>query len=101
MQSTTICGNTVTWHVDQETLPSAGTQGGNPLSSYSAKARDGNLEGAQNLNLGHCDFLEFQMQLLDSGSGSCALLPKGAACTTDGERCSGKCKGPGGAKTCK
>ena len=100
-QSVDICENTVTWHVDQETLPSAQTEGTNPKSSYQVSAKEGNLQDAQNFNLGQCDFLEFQLQLQDSDSEICLLLPKGAACTEAGQCCSGKCKGPNGGKTCK
>ena len=91
----------MTWHVDQETLPSAQPESNNPNSSYQASAREGNLQTAQNLNLAQCEFLEFQLELSDSDSAICLLLPKGAACITDGECCSGKCKGPAGGKTCK
>jgi hypothetical protein len=101
VQITSVCENTVTWHVDQETLPSAGTTGSNPKSSYQVSAREGNLQSSQSFNLGQCDFFEFQLQLLDSGSEDCTLLGKGEACTTAGECCSGKCKGPDGGKTCK
>jgi hypothetical protein len=100
-QSVDICNNTVTWHVDQETLPVVGTTGNNPRSSYETSARDGNLQDAQSVNLGQCQFREFQLQLLDSGAPSCLLLPKGASCTNAGECCSGKCKGPDGNKSCK
>ena len=100
-QSTTICENTVTWHVDQETLPSTQTTGNNPKSSYQVSAREGNLQDMQSFSLGQCDFLEFQLELLDSDAPACLLLPKGAACTTAGECCSGKCKGPSGGKSCK
>ena len=100
-QSVDICENTVTWHVDQETLPSAQTEGNNPKSSYQVSAKEGNLQDAQNFNLGQCNFLEFQLQLQDSDSEICLLLPKGASCTNAGECCSGKCKGPNGNKTCK
>jgi hypothetical protein len=101
VQATSVCENTVAWHVDQETLPSAGTTGSNPKSSYQVSAREGNLQSSQSFNLGQCDFFEFQLQLLDSGSEDCTLLGKGEACTTAGECCSGKCKGPNGGKTCK
>ena len=100
-QQTTICDNTVTWHVDQETLPNAQTTGSDPKSSYLVSAKEGNLQDNQSFSLNQCDFLEFQLQFQDSDSEVCLLLPKGAACTTDGECCSGNCKGKEGAKTCK
>ena len=100
-QQTTICDNTVTWHVDQETLPATQTVGGNNKSSYEVSAKEGNLQDSQSFTLGQCEFLEFQLQFLDSDSEVCLLLPKGAACDNAGECCSGNCKGKSGAKTCK
>jgi hypothetical protein len=100
-QSVDICGNTVTWHVDQETLPNAQTTGSNPKSSYQVTAKEGNLQDSQSFILNQCDFLEFQLQFQDSDAPACLLLPKGAACVNAGECCSGKCKGPSGGKTCK
>ncbi len=101
VQTADICENTVAWHVDQETLPAVGTEGSNPKSSYLASAKEGSLADSQTFTLGQCDFYEFQLQLLDSNSPACALLPKGAACTDAGQCCSGKCKGPAGGKSCK
>jgi hypothetical protein len=95
-----ICGNQIEYHVDQETLPATATEN-NPNSSYLAKAKEGNLQASQNFGLEQCEFREFQLQLEDSDSPDCLLLPKGAPCTTDGECCSGKCKGPPGNRTCK
>jgi hypothetical protein len=100
-QTTDICGNTVTWHVDQETLPNAQTTGSDPKSSYQVSSKEGNLQDSQSFSLNQCDFLEFQLQLLNSDAPACLLLPKGAACATAGECCSGKCKGPVGGMTCK
>ena len=100
-QSVDICNNTVTWHVDQETLPAVGTTGNNPRSSYQTSAKEGNLQDAQSFSLDQCEFREFQLQLLDSVSEVCLLLQKGESCTSAGQCCSGKCKGPNGNKTCK
>jgi len=100
-QQTTICDNTVTWHVDQETLPNAQTAGSNPKSSYQVSAKEGNLQDSQSFVLNQCDFLEFQLQFQDSDAPACLLLPKGDVCANAGECCSGKCKGPSGNKTCK
>jgi hypothetical protein len=96
-----VCGTPVVWHVDQETLQAAGTSGNNPRSSYNAKAKEGNLQITQTFGLDQCELREFQLQLEDTGSDICLLLPKGAACTNAGECCSGKCKGPVGDSTCK
>lgn len=101
VSSSTLCGNEVLYHVDQETLPATKTTGSNPISSYQAKARDGNLQAAQDFTLGQCEFRQFQLQLQDSNAGGCLLLPKGAACASDGECCSGRCQGSAGNKTCK
>jgi hypothetical protein len=100
-QSANICGNTVTWHVDQETLPAVDTTGSNPKSSYQASAKEGSLQAAESFSLGQCEFRDFQLQLLDSVSETCLLLQKGESCTSAGQCCSGKCKGPAGNQTCK
>jgi hypothetical protein len=101
VQTASVCENTVAWHVDQETLPAVGTTGGNPKSSYQVHAKEGSLQSSETISLGQCDFLEFQLQLLDSSSEACTLLAKGEVCTTAGECCSGKCKGPAGNMTCR
>jgi len=38
---------------------------------------------------------------LAGGGGGCTLLPTGALCTSNGQCCSNRCKGPSGNKTCK
>ena len=96
-----VCGNTIAYHVNQETLPSTDTTGGNNKSSYQAKAMEGNLQAAESFTLDQCEFRDSQLQLQDSTSPSCLLAAKGEACDTDGDCCSGKCKGPDGSKTCK
>ncbi len=101
LSSAMVCGNQIDYHVDQETLPSTDTTGNNPSSSYRAKAKEGNLQAEETFTLGQCEFREFQLQLEDADSGVCLLLPKGAACTTDGECCSGRCRGPAGGKSCR
>jgi hypothetical protein len=101
LSSAPVCGNTIAYHVNQETLPSTGTSGSNPKSSYQAKAMEGNLQTAESFTLGQCEFRDFQLQLQDSDSPVCALAQKGDSCTTAGDCCSNKCKGPNGGKTCK
>lgn len=101
LSSTVVCGNTIAYHVNQETLPSTHTTGSNPKSSYQAKAKEGNLQAAESFTLEQCEFRDFQLQLQDSDSPVCALAQKGEACTTAGDCCSNKCKGPDGGKTCK
>jgi hypothetical protein len=100
--TTTVCGNEIQWHLDLEVLPAAGTTGGQGgKSSYSADAREGNLQDSNSFSLGQCEFKEFQLQLRESDAGICLLKQKGEACDTDAECCSFKCKGPAGGKTCK
>ena len=101
LQTASVCNSTISWHIDQETLPNVQTTGSNPQSSLQATAKEGNLQDSQSFNLDQCEFKEFQLQLLDSGSPVCTLLPKCAACSNAGECCSGKCKGPDGGMTCK
>jgi extracellular elastinolytic metalloproteinase len=101
LSSSTICGVEILYHVDQETLPETDTTGSNPKSSYATKAREGNLQAADQFPLGQCEFRDFQLQLQSSVAEDCLLAPKGDPCTTDGECCSGKCRGSAGNKTCK
>jgi photosystem II stability/assembly factor-like uncharacterized protein len=101
VSSTMVCGNPVTWHVDQETLSATETTGSNPNSSYDAKAKEGSLQVTESFGLAQCELRDFQLQLPDDGSAACLLLPKGASCSNDGECCSGKCRGPAGGETCK
>jgi hypothetical protein len=96
-----VCGNPVLWHVDQETLQAVGTTGNNPQGSYTAKAKEGSLQITETFGLDQCELREFQLQLGDNDGALCLLLPKGDSCTSAGECCSGKCKGPEGGKTCK
>lgn len=99
--STDVCGNTVHYHVNLETLPSTDTAKGNGKSSYQAVAKEGNLQANDSFSLDQCEFRDAQLQLKDSDSPACLLLPKGASCDLDSECCSGKCKGPASGKTCK
>ncbi|MGH9869084.1 MAG: choice-of-anchor D domain-containing protein [Candidatus Polarisedimenticolia bacterium] len=96
-----VCGRSIQYHVDQETLPSTATVGSNPQSSYEASAKEGNLQSTETFGLGQCAFRDFQIQLLASGANPCILKQKGESCTTDGECCSGNCSGSVGKKTCK
>jgi hypothetical protein len=100
LSNASVCENSIDYHVDQETLPEASSDGNNK-SSYEAKAKEGNLQASEGFNLDQCELREFQLQIRDSDSDVCLLLPKGASCETDGECCSGNCKGPDGGKTCK
>lgn len=99
--SSAVCGNTVEWHVNLETLPATHTEGSNSKSSYTAKAKEGNLQTEQRFLLNQCEFRQFQLQLKDSDSTTCLLLPKGDSCVSNAQCCSGKCRGPQGGKVCK
>lgn len=101
LSSTEVCENQIDYHVDQETLPNTATTGANPKGSYTAGAKEGNLQKSESFGLGQCEFRDFQLQLQSSNSGGCLLAPKGASCTSPGQCCSGKCTGPSGGKTCK
>ena len=101
VSSVDVCGNEILYHIDQETLPSTATTGTNPKSSYQVKAKEGNLQTSDTFDLGQCEFHEVQLELQDADATDCLLLAKGEPCVTDGECCSGNCKGPVGGKTCK
>ncbi|KAA9129762.1 choice-of-anchor D domain-containing protein [Marinihelvus fidelis] len=98
--STDVCGNTVAYHVNLETLPQAESTGKHG-SQYTAHAKHGNLQTSDSFGLDQCEFRDTQLQLQDDDSGACLLAPKGAACSADSECCSGKCKGPSGNMSCK
>jgi hypothetical protein len=101
-QTASVCGNTVAWHLNLEQLPATATTGAKGgKSQYEASAREGNLSDARTFQLDQCEFSSFQLQIKSSGGEACALLPKGAACASDAECCSGNCKGPNGGKSCK
>ena len=101
ISSATVCGNDIVYHINQETLPETNTSGNNPKSSYSAKAKEGNLQASESFTLGQCEFRNFQLQLVDEDSSVCLLKTKGESCETAGECCSGKCNGKVGSKVCK
>jgi len=100
LQQATVCGHVIRYQVDQETLPPVNTTGSDPASSYEAGAKLGNLQTAAQFSLGQCDFRQVQLELKSSSSTGCTLIPTGGACTTDGQCCSGKCRGPSGGMTC-
>ncbi len=58
-----VCGRTVKWHLDNETLPTAQTTGSNPQSSYELGAKQGSLQTSESFSLGQCDFKELTLQL--------------------------------------
>jgi hypothetical protein len=99
--TTKVCGNTINWHLQLETLPATQTTGKTGKTQYEAYAKEGNLQTSNVFDLGQCEFKEFQLQLKSSGGDSCLLAPKGASCSSSAECCSGKCGGKAGAQTCK
>jgi hypothetical protein len=58
-----VCGRTVRWHLDEETLPAVQTTGSNPRASYQIDAKQGSLQTSESFELGQCDFKEFTLQI--------------------------------------
>jgi hypothetical protein len=61
--TTTVCGNTVKYHLDNETLPPTQTTGSSPNSSYNVSAKEGNKQVSQSFSLGQCEFKQFILKL--------------------------------------
>jgi photosystem II stability/assembly factor-like uncharacterized protein len=62
-QTTTVCGNTVRYHIDRENLFPTNTTGSSPKSSYQNKAKEGNQSITQSFTLGQCEFKQTVMQI--------------------------------------
>jgi hypothetical protein len=61
--STSVCGSpTIRYHVDNETLPPAGTTGSNPKASYTITAQNNSKPISQSFTLGQCEFKTFTLQ---------------------------------------
>jgi hypothetical protein len=58
-----VCGRSVKWHLDEETLPTVQTTGSNPKSSYQLDVKQGSLQSSQSFDLGQCDFREMTLQI--------------------------------------
>jgi len=58
-----ICGNTILWHLDNETLRPAGTTGSNPLASYSLSAKNGSTHADMSFTLGQCQMQQIVLQV--------------------------------------
>jgi hypothetical protein len=58
-----VCGNTVQYQLDNETLRPAGTTGNNPKASYSISAKQGSTQANMSLTLGQCDVKQVILQL--------------------------------------
>ncbi len=67
VSNASVCGNSINYHVNLESLPSAQSNGSDQKSTYEAKAKEGNLQQDVTFDLGQCDFLEFQIQLTSQG----------------------------------
>jgi hypothetical protein len=63
--STALCGNppgSIVYHLDDETLPPAGTTGSNPKASYTLTAQNGSKPISTSFTLGQCEFKVFTLQ---------------------------------------
>jgi hypothetical protein len=63
--STSLCGNppnSIVYHLDNETLPPAGTTGNNPKASYTLTAQNSSKPISMSFTLGQCDFKVFTLQ---------------------------------------
>ena len=90
VNTTTICGREIKWHINQESLASVESSGANKKSAYVLYAKHGNLQKSMTVFLDQCQFRDLHIQLKDSGPG-CLLGDRGAFCQGDGECCSGRC----------
>jgi hypothetical protein len=61
--SAALCGNPpIIYHVDNETLPPAGTTGNNPKASYTVTVQNGSKPISTSFTLGQCEFKWFTLQ---------------------------------------
>jgi hypothetical protein len=58
-----ICGNSITYTLDNETLPPAGTTGNNPNASYTLTAKQGATSATLSFTLGQCQFMQPILQI--------------------------------------
>jgi hypothetical protein len=58
-----ICGNTILYHLDNETLKPAGTTGNNPLASYVLTAKKGATSANMSFTLGQCQMQQLILQV--------------------------------------
>ena len=58
-----ICGNSITYTLDNEGLPPAGTTGNNPLASYLLSAKQGSTQANVSFTLGPCELKSIIMQI--------------------------------------
>ena len=58
-----VCGNTVLYHLDNETMPPAGTTGSNPKASYVVTAKQGATQASMSFTLGQCQMQQMVLQI--------------------------------------
>jgi hypothetical protein len=58
-----VCGNTILYQLDDETLRPAGTTGNNPKASYSISAKQGSTQANMSFTLGQCEVKPVVLQL--------------------------------------
>jgi photosystem II stability/assembly factor-like uncharacterized protein len=58
-----VCGNTILYHLDNETLPPAGTTGSNPKASYVVTAKQGPTQASMSFTLGQCQMQQVVLQI--------------------------------------
>jgi HYDIN/CFA65/VesB-like, Ig-like domain len=58
-----ICGNTIQYHLDNETLRPAGTTGNNPKASYTLSAKNGSTQANMSFTLGQCQVQQIVLQI--------------------------------------
>ena len=81
LQTASVCGKTIPYHLHNELLPTVGTTGSNPRSSYIADAMEGNLQGTLSYSIGQCNFVVDSIQLLSgAGGGGKPCNPKSPGC---------------------
>jgi len=59
----TVCGNPILYHLDDETLRPAGTTGNNPLASYVLSAKNGSTHADMSFTLDQCQVKQIVLQL--------------------------------------
>ena len=58
-----ICGKTIQYHLDTETLRPAGTTGNNPKGSYTVSAKNGSTQANVSFSLGQCEMEDITLQI--------------------------------------
>ena len=58
-----VCGNRIQYHLDDELLRPAGTTGNNPNASYSLSAKDSSTHADMSFTLGPCQVQQLVLQV--------------------------------------